>query len=88
MRDWDGLSMSDKTGGPAFPAPEGARALFGTGNENAFLGMDLRDYLAAKVLSGAMVHAENVDKAEDAQLAVLADICYRVADAMIAAREK
>ncbi|MDQ0124666.1 hypothetical protein J2W17_003620 [Pseudomonas lini] len=40
--------MSKDDGGPAFPAPEAAVARFGEGNPDAFLGMSLRDFFAAK----------------------------------------
>lgn len=40
--------MNKDDGGPAFPAPDAAKARFGDSNPDAFLGMSLRDYFAAK----------------------------------------
>lgn len=39
--------MNKDDGGPAFPAPDAAKARFGDSNSDAFLGMTLRDYFAA-----------------------------------------
>ena len=45
-------------------------------------GMDLRDYFAAKVLAGIVVGGEDFNPEQ------LAKFCYRMADAMMKAREK
>lgn len=51
-------------------------------------GMGLRDYFAAKVLQGFMVRADGVNDLDDDYLLEAARTCYRVADAMMAARQK
>lgn len=43
--------MSKNDGNPAFPAPEAGIARFGDGNADAFMGMSLRDYFAAKAMA-------------------------------------
>jgi len=81
--------MSTMTGGPAFPAPEAATTLFGEGQADRFMGMELRDYFAAKALQGlistsgapcllGMGGCENET----------ATTAYKLADAMLTARVK
>lgn len=67
--------MSNKTweGGPAFPSP------------GAFDGMSLRDWFAGQAISGSVAYA-NFHESDDAQTA--AKYAYRVADAMLEAREE
>ncbi|MGE6564384.1 hypothetical protein ACQKF2_16640 [Pseudomonas hunanensis] len=83
--------MSQNTGGPAFPAPEAAKTLFGEGQADRFMGMELRDYFAAKALQGLLAwpgdeasgsYHSNSDPAHTASMA------YEYADAMLAARVK
>lgn len=73
--------MTDKkTGGPAFPfecqgpttAPE------------IYYGMTLRDYFAAKAMAAAMANPDLNDKSSDD----IAFGAYRIADAMLKAREE
>lgn len=74
--------MSDKNGGPAFP------------NESHLyseqrLGMSLRDYFAAKAMQpviGYLIENGGAENPEDA--AVIAQISYTMADAMLAERAK
>jgi hypothetical protein len=47
---------------------------------NPVMGMDLRDYFAAQVLSCVIIDDTNIHGS--------ATFCYRVADAMMEAREK
>lgn len=74
--------MNKDDGGPAYPAPEAAKARFGDSNPDAFLGMSLRDYFAAKAMQGfnANPHYDEYSH-ED-----MASLCYMAADAMLAAR--
>lgn len=69
-----------KDGGPAFPWGEHGTHLG---------GMTLRDYFAAKAMHGQLVSQTAVafydDSQDDAE--GLADWCYQMADAMLAARE-
>jgi len=58
---------------PAFPD--------GLGNK----GMSLRDYFAAKAMHGTLFHIEKVLKQDEMQ--GLANMSYRMADAMLKARE-
>lgn len=71
--------MSDiKNGGPAFPV-EG-------GNLRDLFGMTMRDYFAAKAMQGIMVAtlAPHTLWTQDE----VAKTAYRMADAMLAEREK
>jgi len=77
-----------KTGGPAFPSAKGFRADscgYGANTSYEFSGTDagmtLRDYFAAKVMQGYIVGATCPN---DVAIAATA---YRIADAMLAARE-
>lgn len=78
--------MTDKTGGAAFPVP--ATELHGTDT-----GMSLRDYFAAKAMQGDWA-AQTEDtgyysqKSSDVILDNAAELYYRMADAMLRAREK
>lgn len=79
------------TGGPAFPVvheippepgrPEGTRAI------QAFYGMHLRDYFAAKAMQGFIQYsaAKGIYTPPDNELAKLS---YDLADAMLATRSK
>jgi hypothetical protein len=78
------IKMSNKqTGGPAFPYSWWDEQ---TGANAIAKGMTLRDYFAAKAMQGFLasaddaLHPDMVDK--------IAVICYRVADAMLSAREE
>lgn len=69
--------MTTKTdGGPAFPVP-------GLQHDESFNGMTLRDYFAAKAMQGEC--AAHTNRRPDAK--ETAEFAYRVADAMLAARE-
>ena len=61
-------------GGPAFPVEDV--------QENYF-GMTLRDYFAAKAMQGLLAGIGPEDNIE-----VLPSLCYGMADAMLAEREK
>ena len=65
--------MENKDGGPAYPS-------HGTMGEVATRGMSLRDYFAAKALSGLPALDEVVPEKA-------AMWCYKIADAMLAARD-
>ena len=65
-----------RTGGPAFPHIEQCGAVSYTSG-----GMSLRDYFAAKAMSGVIASFTPTNTIEQ-----LAQVSYRVADAMIAAR--
>ena len=71
--------MSADTGGPAFPTKRY--------NPNVmqfehFGGMTLRDYFAAKAMQGLLA-----GKLQSVELKVIAGDCYKMADAMLKARE-
>jgi hypothetical protein len=77
--------MSDhiKTGGPAFPIP----GMTGLPNDETiwpYFGMTLRDYFAAEELSS--IHGKTICSAPEGYDRI-ADHCYRMADAMLRARE-
>ena len=72
--------MSNNTGGPAFPQPDMVDdgALISVGST----GMTLRDYFAAKAIIAYHSDGE-FSNSED-----VASWCYRLADAMLEAREE
>lgn len=73
----DNVSAREKVDQPAFPVfPEGA-----TGHASAFRGMSLRDYFAGQALAGMLAHLGLFG--DDG----IADDAYKIADAMLAARE-
>lgn len=69
--------MSDEPndGGPAFPVPNEA-------NVNGQQGMSLRDYFAGQALTGLQFNRTYQIFPDDAEL------CYVIADAMLAARDR
>ena len=70
--------MSAKDGGPAFPPDAGSAA-------DRYMGMSLRDWFAGRVIVGLLARG-----AQDTHepLAMGLDVeAYRIADAMLAARE-
>jgi hypothetical protein len=77
------MGMTTNTGGPAFP----------TGN--AYQGMTLRDYFAAKamqaMITNDVIHSVTMTEAHKAGIPeelALAQISFMVADAMLKAREQ
>ena len=78
--------MRNKTGGPAFPTPR--FTMDGEGRVLGFSistdGMSLRDYFAAKAMTGLLT-AEIVGEYSNEHVA---EISYRIADAMLKAREE
>ena len=63
------------TGGPAFPS-------HGIMGEVTHEGMTLRDYFAAKAMQGLLAGS-----LKSVELGVIAGDCYKMADAMMKARE-
>lgn len=82
--------MNKNDGNPAFPAPEAGIARFGDGNADAFMGMSLRDYFAAKAMPLAWKAAEDgyFESGEDSINADVAACAYQMADAMLKERAK
>ena len=78
--------MSKDDGGPAFPAPEAAKARFGDSNPDAFLGMSLREYFAAKAMQGFSASPSMIDSNDSRAIAYVAAASYAMADAMLTAR--
>ncbi|HGN1931980.1 MULTISPECIES: hypothetical protein [Providencia] len=77
----NGVSMTDKTGGAAFPASGHPDMQF-----VAQEGMDLRDYLAAKAMQGILANPGQLDNVTDEAAKWVACDSYRMADAMLKAR--
>jgi hypothetical protein len=72
------MMTTKNTGGPAFPVfPD-----TGGGHAAAFQGMTLRDYFAAKAMEGDLTEGRHED-----QFAWCARRAYKMADAMLKARE-
>ena len=71
-------------GGPAFPVhPEIELA-----PEDFYGGMRLRDYFAAAALQGrALAFRSGVSHGTELNIPIIAEWCYKVADAMLAARD-
>lgn len=67
--------MSKDTGGPAFPVQD-------MGIHGAF-GMTLRDYFAGQALAGCLAHNHT-----DIASSHVAEVAYRMADAMLNERAK
>ncbi len=86
MLGLEGLSMSNKdTGGPAFPVHPDMAAQLGCVPSSSDAGMSLRDYFAAKAMQ-SLITAPNVrPMIEDGEVSWWA---YKMADAMLKAREK
>ncbi|MDE2469740.1 MAG: hypothetical protein KGL35_13630 [Bradyrhizobium sp.] len=72
------------TGGPAFPLGTSEHV---DGVHYAEAGMTLRDYFAAKAMSGLILNEADTDFSEIDVDKGLANLSYRIADAMLAARE-
>jgi hypothetical protein len=70
--------MSKNNGGPAFPTTKESHLMI------CSEGMTLRDYFAAKAMQGMLEMAEYRDLTSEGY----ARGAYRVADAMLAEREK
>ena len=76
------MSKNIETGGPAFPChPEIIPQ-----KDRDFAGMTLRDYFAAKAMQGLL--AQSLGTALESDPILGAQYAYRVADAMLSAREK
>jgi hypothetical protein len=95
--------MSKDNGGPAFPQPDeqfiysDERGMVGTRGygEIGHAGMTLRDYFAAKALTGLLADIKNVQRFDEISQkemiephALMATACYSMADAMLAERLK
>lgn len=75
--------MTDKTGGPAFPnVPDGAGDKWDSWDE----GMTLRDYFAAKAMQGLLSDPDAGMLDDDMNRWAM--LSYKMADAMLRAREK
>jgi len=73
-RHWDAVLEVKSTGGPAFPIQ--------VAEHNVYTGMTLRDYFAAKAMTGMLAASENYTTYE------LCEYAYAVADAMLKERLK
>ena len=69
-----------KTGGSAFPSPG---VVMSHGQQGAYEGMTLRDYFAAAAMQGLLADYQTDGKDTD-----FARRSYKLADAMLAEREK
>lgn len=81
--------MSDKDGGPAFPH-EVPEDLNGRWSRHFVAGMTLRDYFAAAALTGLVSRGEKeyyLGNGFREKGNYIQDTAYRLADAMIFARE-
>ena len=76
--------MIKETGGPAFPTTKESHLMV------CSEGMTLRDYFAAKAVVGMFYPAvvACLEHDHDLDCDKIAEFCYKMADAMIAEREK
>jgi hypothetical protein len=86
--------MTKDNGGPAFPAPEASVARFGAGNEDAFMGLTVRDYFAARADIAVYTPVDSLyrklgrNPTADEMATWIAEVRFIEADAMIAARSQ
>jgi hypothetical protein len=73
---------SKELGGPAFPVHPDMAAQLGCVPSSSDAGMSLRDYFAAKAMQGMMVDVEQP------RCDYIAGAAYKMADAMLKAREQ
>ena len=71
------------TGGPAFPSPVD---MYDGKTESAVRGMTLRDYFAAKAMQALVM--DGLKRDGSATVPNVAKDAYRMADAMLEAREQ
>jgi hypothetical protein len=76
------MKTSINDGGPAFPRPVSHSDEGGT--HFGFTGMTLRDYFAGQALAGFIAASTG----RDVHSQPAARMCYQMADAMLAARER
>ena len=80
--------MTNKTGGPAFPLHNHGTQTLGM----HLSGMTLRDYFAAKAMQGLIASPRMPAPAHhggtDVTDSMVADLAYKMADAMLKAREQ
>lgn len=79
-----------KDGGPAFPtpialSPQGDVYYADMGTAG---GMTLRDYFAAKALTGLLTRAKDENTSHDEYVKLIAEASYNYADALIVQRSK
>ena len=79
--------MSERDGGPAFPARERYCEVNHKWEKVGTTGMTLRDWFAGQALV-AMTTSPHLDYNMDDGAKMLAEDAYLVADAMLAAREQ
>lgn len=75
-----------KDGGPAFPVLHSIDGNWTKEPLPEYRGMTLRDYFAAKAMQGLL--ASRTDRATHWSKIDDADYCYKLADAMLAERNK
>lgn len=83
--------MNKDTGGAAFPVPGGPFNGNGDPINYPEAGMTLRDYFAAQVLAGVIASGDFLSPTglfTGNGAPVMADAAYRLADAMLAERQK
>jgi hypothetical protein len=71
-------------GGQAFPMPASETSQGGHFEQP---GMSLRDWFAGQIMAAALTNAENLRLVDDDTLIDASKVAYRVADAMLKARE-
>lgn len=76
-------------GGPAFPRPA-SEDKFNEENYPPQCGMSLRDWFAGQALAGSSASPDQwiLASRQENPFEGMARICYRIADAMLAEREK
>ena len=80
------MSTPINDGGAAFPRPVSFSEEGGT--HRGTLGMTLRDYFAGQALAGLCVRAADDGQRTEWRFQLIANVALKVADAMLAARER
>lgn len=82
--------MSKETGGPAFPVPltDAQEAAWNEAKLPSANGMTLRDYFAAKYMQGCASNPNCTATFHGGGLHETSEWAYKMADAMIKAREQ
>ncbi len=78
------ISLLKRAGESVFPV----KIDMGDGSKIEGMGMSLRDYFAAKAMQGILSNHAMIDETADSSVAWTAESAFRMADAMLKAREK
>ncbi len=78
------ISLLKRAGESVFPV----KMDMGDGSRIEGMGMTLRDYFAAKAMQGILSNGAMIDDTSDSSVVWATESAFRMADAMLRAREK